>query len=569
MRLLIFTFLIFAALQTMYSFFNVSFAKNIPSNKDAKQLKAISGGDLKAKSGGTLTYEFYEPNHINPITFRQIGSKEILTRWIFETLLNTDIVTGDDIPNLAKKWEVSKDGKVFTFLIDERARWYDGREVTAEDVKFSFEVYKMKGIHSAFRKSQVKNFSKIEVLSKYKIRFVSKNRLFSNFEFLTRRLILPKHLYYYKNNPEKMAKNEYTRLPKGSGPYFVKSWKKGDRAILEKNKNYWGYNLPQNRGAYNFDRIVVRYIRDAQIAFERLKKGDLDYMPIRIGNTEIWRQTKIDRSFKNGKLKALAINSKLQQGYAFIGFNSKHHLFKDRRVRKALAMAMNRKEMINKALDGLANIPSGPLFSVSNFAGTFPPVSYSPESALKLLADAGWTDSDGDYILDKDGKKFKFTVIVPNSRIEKEMLFIQSYWKQIGVDASVKILEYSTWRQLQSERKFEAVSNGKSRSLSARNTDPYREWHSDNIGKGLMNYYGFNNPAVDKMIMEARVELDYKKRKKILDKVNDIIASEYLIIQYSEAKFSLHAVSSSIVLPGKSGEEWYPYNLGIKYWYKR
>ena len=531
-------------------------------------IKNITSANGNIKKGGVLTYEAYEPNHINPINFNQAGSIAILVNWTFETLLDVDVVSGDDIPRISNKWAISKNGLEFYFWIDKRAKWFDGKPITAEDVKFSFEVYKMKGAKAAFRKAQASAFSKIEILNKRLIKFTAKTRLFSNFHFLSHNLIMPKHLYFYKD-PEKLSRNKYTKIPRGSGPYIVESWKKGDKAVLVKNKSWWGHVLPQNIGAYNFDKIVIKYVRDAQIAFEKLKKGDMDYMPIRIGNTELWRQTKRDKAFKTGKIKAYAVTSKLQQGYGFIGFNIQNSIFKDQKLRKALAKAVNRKEMIKKSLDGLATIPKGPLFSVDNFQGSFNPASYKPGEAMKDLAELGWRDSDGDYILDKNGIKLAFTVIVPNSRIEKEMLFVQNYWKNIGVHANVKILEYSTWRQLQDERKFEAVSNGKSRSLKPWSVDPYSEWHSDNAKKGLRNYYGYINPKVDKLIEQSRQEFDHRVRKKLLDQVNDIIAEEYVMFQYSESKYSLHVINDSIGLPKYKGDFWYPYALGKKYWYRK
>ena len=108
----------------LFSFVLVSynvFSSVIPLDKPVGVfIKNIAGGDENARRGGELIYEAYEPNHINPITFNQSGSIEVLVNWIFETLLDTDIVTGDDIPRLAKAWAVSKDGKEFTFWLDER-----------------------------------------------------------------------------------------------------------------------------------------------------------------------------------------------------------------------------------------------------------------------------------------------------------------------------------------------------------------------------------------------------------------------------------------------------------------
>ncbi|MEI8346749.1 MAG: ABC transporter substrate-binding protein, partial [Pseudomonadota bacterium] len=479
-----------------------------------------------------------------------------------------DVVSGEDIPWLAKKWAISKDGKTFTFWLDERAKWFDGKPITAEDVKFSFDCFSMPGVKAPFRKAATTAFEKIEIIEPTIIRFVAKEKFFSNFQFLSQTLILPKHLYSY-SDPEKMESNDYTKAPKGSGAYIVESWKKGESTTLVRNPNYWAKVLPQNKYAYNFDQITIRYIRDPQMAFEKVKKGDLDYMPIRIGNTELWRQAQEDKAFTSGKVRALAVSSKVQEGHGFIGLNLKNELFKEQKLRKALAKAINREEIIQKSLNGLANIPKGPLYSVTNFSGKFQPVKYNPAEASKDLAALGWKDSDGDYILDKNGKKLTFTVLVPNARIEKEMLFIQDYWKKIGIAANVKILEYTTWKQLQDERKYEALSNGKSRTFLARDVDPYNEWHSDNIPNSLGNFYGYSNPKVDELIKKGRQEMDAKSRKKIFDQVNDIVAEEYAMIQYSESKYSLHTISSLVTLPKYQGSDWYPYDIGMKYWYKK
>jgi ABC-type transport system substrate-binding protein len=539
-----------------------------PASKGGGDASAITGGNPAAKKGGTLTYEAYEPSSLNPISYKEAGAVEILEKWVFETLLADDVVTGELTPLLAKSYEISPDGKQFTFTLDERAKWFDGKPVTAEDVKFSFDVFSMEGANSPFRKAKMDDFSAVEIPSPGVIKFTAKERVFSNLEFLSSTLILPKHLYYSKD-PKKLEKNEYTKAPKGSGPYMLDKWEKGSQSVLVRNPNYWGMALPQNKYAYNFDKIVIKYIRDPQIAFESLKKGDLDYMPVRIGNTSLWEQTKKAEPFVKGQIRAIAASSKVQQGYGFIGFNLQNELFADKRVRKALAMAVDRDELIQKTLAGLAVIPHGPLYSVANADGKFKPVQFDAKAASAELAALGWKDKDGDYILEKGDKKFSFTVIVPNARIEKELLFVQSYWKKIGVQANIKILEYSTWLQLKSERKFEALANGANRTFFEGGVNPHGEWHSENMKPGLGNFTGYSVPEVDALIDQGRQEMNFKKRKALFTKVNDIVAEDYPIFQYSESKYTLYCVNSKVVVPDYQGKPYYPYSFGEKYWYKK
>jgi ABC-type transport system substrate-binding protein len=512
-----------------------------------------------------LVYENYEPSSINPINYKEAGATEILEKWLFESLLENDPETGEHRPMLAKSWQISEDGKQFTFNLDERAKWFDGSPVTAEDVKFSFEVFSMPGAKAPFRKSKMRDFVAIDVLAPGTIRFTGKERLFSNFEFLAGTIILPKHLYYYQD-PQKLEKNEHIKNPKGSGPYLLETWEKGRYSLLKRNPNWWGRVLPWNKDAFGFDRIMIKYVRDPQIAFEMFKKGELDYLPVRIGNTQIWKQTQSDAAFQKGNLRAVAVSNRIQQGYGFIGFNLRNELFQDVRVRRALSMAVNREELIKKSLGGLAVIPRGPLYSVNNDVGNVPPVAFDLTAAAAELAAAGWKDSDGDYILEKNGRKLSFTVLVPNARIEKELLFVQSYWRKIGVEAKIKILEYSTWQQLQNERKFEAIANGKNRTFYERNVDPYGEWHSSNVGSGLSNHLGYVNPKADRLMEEGRMEMDAKKRKALFTQVNDMIAQDLVMFQYSESKYSMFVINSRIDVRMFEGNPWLPYSFGEKYW---
>ena len=533
-----------------------------PSPKNIKSIEklTIASGNKNAHKGGSLYYTAYEPNHLNPITYRDSGAREILDQWVFESLLDFDVATHQPIPRIARSWRISDDGKIFNFKLDTRAKWADRKPVTIEDVRFSFEVFAIKGVKALSRKASLNKFSKIEVLDKETIRFTAMETLFKNFYFLAKTLIVPRHLYYY-DNVKKINKNKYTKKPMGSGPYYVKKWTKGKKCVLIKNPKYWGASLPQNIGAYNFDKIVIKYIRDRQIAFEMLKKGKLDYMRLWIDH---WRQAGDVVKNKKAKFNTIAMDNKQPQGFGYIGFNLDKPLFKDLNLRKALYHLINKKEMINKNLDGLAVIPRGPLYSVRDYEGSFNPPIYNPKKAQQMLAKSGWQDRNGDYILDKKGKKLVFTLIVANSKILKEALFIQEGMKKVGVDMKVKLVEWNTFVKLLNEGKFDAFANGKSRKILV---DPYFQFHSDNIGANKSNYLHYKNPKVDSLIELGRKIMDKQKRKKIFTQVNDIIANDYVIAQWSEIKYTFLAISKNINLPKYDKKPYYPYNLGMKYWY--
>ncbi len=137
--------------------------------------------------------------------------------------------------------------------------------------------------------------------------------------------------------------------------------------------------------------------------------------------------------------------------------------------------------------------------------------------------------------------------------------------KKIGVDMQVKQVEWNTFVRLLNEGKFAAFANGKSRKLVV---DPYFQFHSSNIGKGKSNVLAYKNSKVDQLIEKGRGVMDIAKRKKIFTMVNDIIANEFVIAQWSEIKYSLLAVNQGVKMPGYDNKPYFPYNLGMKYWYK-
>lgn len=528
--------------------------------EQTNQLISVTGGSKIARQGGSLTYAFYEPTHLNPITYRDSGAREILEKWVFESLLDFDVATHQPIPRIAEKWEISPDGKTFTFWLNPRAKWKDGKPITSEDIRFSFEVFGIKGVKALPRKASLNNFARINTNGN-KVEFIAKETLFRNFYFLATTLIVPKHLYAYPQ-AKKINKNKYTSRPEGSGPYYVKNWIKGDKCVLARNPNYWGASLPQNTGAFNFQQIIIKYIRDRQMAFEMLKKGKIDFMHLWIDH---WQQARNEATFKTGKIRAIAMDNKMPQGFGYIGFNLSLPLFQDPIVRKAIYQAINKNEMIKKNLDGLAVVPRGPLYSYQDYSGTFVPPEFDRKAASKILAQQGWKDTDGDYVLDKGGKKFTFTLIVANAKILKEALFIQDGLKQIGIDMKVKQVEWNTFVRLLNERHYDAFANGKNRKIVV---DPYFQFHSHNIGKGKSNVIGYSNPKVDKLIETGLKEMNQEKRKVIFTQVNDIISNDFAIAQWSEIKYAFLAISDKVKITDYQNKPYFPYSLGMKYWFK-
>ncbi|MBU1740811.1 MAG: peptide-binding protein, partial [Proteobacteria bacterium] len=332
--------------------------------------------------------------------------------------------------------------------------------------------------------------------------------------------ILPKHLLEGKDP----RKTSLVRHPVGTGAFKFLSWQAGRRIVVTANKDYW-------EGRPYLNQIITRVIPDMATMFIELKAQNLDLM----GLTPLqWRRQTNNSFFRKNfrKYKYLAF------AYTYLGFNLKSDKFKDRRVRQAIAYAIDKKQIIQGVLLGLGEPTAGPYKP-----GTWPyntklePYPYDPQKALKLLAQAGWKrGSDGR--LYKDGRPFVFTIItnLGNESRKNTALIIKHQLKKIGVTAQIRILEWTTFlHNFINPGKFEACILG---WTVPPDPDAYNVWHSSSIDKkNKLNFIYFKNDEVDRLLVTGRYTLDQKKRKRIYDRFQEILHREapyvFLYVPYS------------------------------------
>jgi peptide/nickel transport system substrate-binding protein len=227
-----------------------------------------------------------------------------------------------------------------------------------------------------------------------------------------------------------------------------------------------------------------------------------------------------------------------------MAFNLKHPLFSDKKVRQAIAYAIDKSEIVDVVLFGLGSPATGPY--VPNTWPYNPDVrkyDFNPERAKALLKEAGWTDTDGDGILDKDGRPFVFTILtnMGNSLRKNTATIIQWRLARVGIKVEIKALEWSTFvNEFIDKRRFEAVLLGWSIGLDP---DQYDIWHSSKTKPKEFNFVGYNNPEVDRLLDEGRRTFDIEKRKKAYFRIQEIIADElpYIFLYVPDATPIVHA----------------------------
>ena len=518
-------------------------------------------GNPEAPVSGVRRERFStQPASLHPLNATDAYGNNVLGN-IYETLADNDVETMDHIPLLAESWSFSDDKKQITFRLNPKARWQDGKPVSAEDVKFSFDVLFHKGLKTRAKwMAYYSNLEKAEVVDAHTVRFAVKNDHFLNFVNIAGMRIVPRHMFN-ADDPDKTA---LTKEPMGSGPYRFGSWVKGAVIKLRRDEKYWGWDLPQNKGRYNSKQQLIKIIATDKVALETLKKGDLDMMGL---TPEQWMRETSGPLFSTDpksdkKLIKLEVKNKSAKGYRYVGYNLESPLFKDKRVRWAIGHLFDRDTYIEKFYYGFQVKAVGP-FEV-NSPYTSPkvkPLEFSIPTAIKLLKEAGWSDSDGDNILDQGGQPFRFSIMTADPETSVKMLTLaKETMKKAGVEMNIKVVDWTSFLQLIDEYKFDAVMLGWTRSAFP---DPTALWHSDSAQKGGLNLVRYQNPEVDKLIESAVKTIPEAERVQLYRKIHEILFED------QPYTFMLEP-SSSLVAYGNQWQQvkpWYNYSLGDDYWW--
>lgn len=528
-------------------------AANGNADKPKANAKVKILGNEKAPQGGTFLYNLgAEPTTMNPITGTDLYN-QTLQVYIMDSLMNRNYETYEFEPGLAEKYEISKDGKEFTFTLRSGALWSDGKPVTIEDVKFSFDVIFDEKYNAAHLRPYYENIEKAEVTGPNTIKFTTKSKYFGNFDVVAGLTVLPKHFY---GNAEEGKKKNKTIL--GSGPYQLKEYNQGQSIILERNKNWWGNAVAEQRGRYNFATIRMRFDKEENLVLERLKKGELHFDTL----TPEAYASKTEGAPWGTEVLKKKVENLAPKSFGYIGWNLTQEKFADKKVRRALAHLMNREEMNKKFRFGMSLPATGPWYQQSEYADpAVKAIPFDVKKAAALLKEAGWVDSDKDGVLDKGGKPFEFTLFYGSKDTQKYWVMYQEDMKKAGVKMNLQMLEWNALMKNLDERKFDAVAMAW--GGGAVDNNPKQIWHSDSIKAGGSNRTGYSNPEVDKLIDEGIAELDKKKRIKIYRKIYAMIADDAPYAFLFNNKYDLYAVNKQIGLP----KDTFKFAIGTDYWW--
>ncbi len=512
-----------------------------------------------APKGGTINLNYEEePTSLHPILSTDAYSSDIHAL-ACDSLLSRDASTYDFKPRIATSWEISKDGKQYTFKLREGIFFHDGKPITAEDVKFTFEAFVDPKLGAAHWKPYFEGISKVEAVDPKTIRFTVKDTYFNNFNIAAGTVILPKHVYGEVEKSKKLGRSFIC-----SGPYKFEKFERGQILTLKKDPQWFGNTAAEWKGFANFNQINIRFYKDTTVQIERIKKGDIDY--IVWPNPESFVKKAVGPEWGK-KVFKFKVENKVPKGYGFIGWNLRKPLFQDKNVRLALAHLANRNEMNKKFRYGMSDLVSAPIYSSSEYAPAVKPIEYNPAKARELLTQAGWTDTDKDSILDKviDGKKtnFQFSLNYASKETEKYWTMYKEDLKKAGIVMDLNFLEWNSFIKQTDEGSFDALSMGWGNGSV--DPDPKQVWHSSSAVKGGSNFINYKNAEVDKLIEEGRMTLDKPKRIALLKKAYEKIAEDAPYLFLFSDRYQFYATTAKIAKPGDT----FVYDLGIDTWWMK
>jgi len=473
---------------------------------------AVVGGQITIFAGQyPKSLNYYLDN--NSFTAEIFGA-------MFETLLAMNPLTLEYEPNLAEKWTLSDDKKTFTFTLDPRARWSDGRPVTAEDVKWTFDAImdpkNLTGVH----KVSLERFDSPTVLDSRTIRFTAKDVHWVNLSAVGGFHILPKH---------SLGQRDFNKItfefPVSSGPYSIGNIDEGLSLTLERRSDWWSINTERNKNTGNFERLRFRFYAERENAFEAFKKGLIDLYPVY--TSRLWvNETKGNRFSKAWIIKQKVFNSK-PIGFQGFAMNMRKPPFDDVRVRQAMAHLLDRRKM-NSTL-----MYSQYFLHKSYFEDLYdkvhpcpnPLIEFDKQKARKLLQEAGWHVNPSTGFLEKDGQRFSFRFLISQASLEKFPAIYAEDLKDVGIELIIDKKDWAAWARDMDEFNYEMTWASWGSGLFK---NPEGMWQSKEADRRSgNNITGFKNSRVDRLIDAQKGLFDIAKRNALYREIDQIIYREF------------------------------------------
>jgi microcin C transport system substrate-binding protein len=479
---------------------------------------ARKGGTLQLSARGTF-------DSLNPYVLKGIRAEGL--NLVFESLVEKSL----DEPFsayglLAEDMRLAKDKLSVTFQLNPAAKFSDGKPVTSNDVKFSFDTLMSDKAHPQYR-FYYADVARAVVLNERSIRFDFR-RVNAELHMIVGSIPVFSKAWLHGKDFDKVTED----LPVSSGPYVVESFDLGKRIVYKRNPNYWARNLPVRRGMYNFDKVIYKYYKDATVALEAFKAGEFDFLFE--NNSKVWARDHVGPKYDAGEIVKTTLQHRNTAGMQGFAFNTRRNLFKDQRVRRALILAFD-FEWANSHLFYNQYVRNNSYFSNSEMAATGMPqgdelrllepfrsqlpaelfiqprqVPSSPDAlslrqnlkmAQQLLREAGWQVRDN-VLVNQQGQPFEFEFLLVQKAFERILAPYARNLKKLGITMNYRTVDSSLYERRTRTFDFDMIVTSFPQSASPGN-EQRSMFHSATANDpGSNNMPGIANPVVDAMVEE-------------------------------------------------------------------
>lgn len=489
---------------------------------------------VNRRSSAPKTLNYYATNE---------GETSTITSYILGRLLAVDPDAPPNVlPALALRWDVSSDGQTYTYHLRRGVQFADGRPFTAADVKFSFDVMRDMEVEADHMRSEFDEVESLTTPDPYTVVVRYKKRYWKGLYTVGYTLRVLNKGWYEEQIPiwaKKLDIQDFSvepgtegfgavfnkiRIPcPGTGPYYMNDVDdfSPDWANLEQNPFYYGIQVNPER--YNFTKLRWVFIKDPIQAFEAFRKQEFD-------------TTVVDHDRWEDQLKDDPTIRSISRYYKYdhigihcskIAWNCRQAPFDDARVRTAMTHLTNRQWILDEIERGNGTIAvCSSKRNYPTYSNDLEPHKFDIERALQLLAEAGWKDTDGDGVLDRDGKRFEFELKVPSGyqfyiRVGG---LLEDACKKAGLRMTLRPLEWATFIEDLYKRRFDAVCLYN--SWEDPWIDNYDSYHGSQDVDNGGNTAGWRNKEVDELLEKMREEFDDEKRTEMFHRFNRLYYDE-------------------------------------------
>jgi len=591
---LLFSHQAFASLVTSHGYAQFEKLKYGPKFKhfDWVNPDASKGGTVRLMAFGTF-------DTLNPYTLK--GTSPIATAGFYNygiSEFNEPLMVGSGIYDpsgdeaasayglIAESVQYNASRSWVVFNLRKAARFHDGTAITAKDVAFSYRTLLKQG-HPQYR-TYLQEVARVDILSSHRIRFVFKR---SDNPLLILHIgdlpVLPEH--YWRGRD--FSQTTFTP-PLGSGPYKITAVKPGRNLVFERVKDWWGQDLPVNRGKYNFDKVIIDFYRDKDVAFEAFKVGSFDfYLEHQAKN---WANNYRFSDIAKGKIIRAEIPHQIPTQTQALFINTRRATFDDSATRQALTLLFD-FEWANKTLFNNAYQRANSYYPNSDFSarGTpkgaeglllakwrkelplaffLEPFSLNTtegrgipretlRKALSLFAQAGWK-STARGLKNKHGQTLSLEILLVNPSLERILQAYISTLKTVGIDARMRTVDRAQYKQRLDNFDFDLTLLTLPQTLSP-GLEQWQYFHSSQASvKGSKNYAGINNPIVDDLLEQLLNAKTYNQQRAAVRALDRVLLWNYYSIPNWYINYHRIAYQNRFEFVRTP-----PYTLGLRAWW--